>query len=156
MIGSPGEIINMKAFIIVFCSMVIIVAGCSTEPQALEYGKDQCHSCKMILMDHRFGAEAITKKGKIYKFDDINCLMQFYKGGTVAPDGFAHLLVIDFLKPDKLIKAEEAIYLQSPEIKSPMASQTIAVGSSEDVKGVTSQWNVRSFMWDDIKNKFGK
>ena len=32
-------------------------------------------------MDPKFGGEVITKKGKIYKFDDLHCMVSFLKSG---------------------------------------------------------------------------
>ncbi len=42
--------------------------GCNTEPQPIKIGEDACSFCKMSIADNRYGAEIITKKGKVFKF----------------------------------------------------------------------------------------
>ena len=41
--------------------------------------KTPAYTCKMTLVDKKFGAEVVTKKGKVYKFDDLNCMIKFYQ-----------------------------------------------------------------------------
>lgn len=132
--------------------LALIFSACSTEPEPLIYGKDQCYSCKMTLMDRKFGAELVTSKGKIYKFDDVNCLFNFYNEGTVNKDDYAFKLVIDFSQPEKLINAETARYLKSPGIKSPMASEVAAFESSNPT--LKAEWNATEFGWSELEDQF--
>ena len=71
----------------------LFLISCSTEPEPLVYGTDICHNCKMTLMDNKFGAELVTKKGKVYKFDDMNCFLNFYNSGYENVDDFQRTLV---------------------------------------------------------------
>ncbi|MCX8489678.1 MAG: hypothetical protein ORN54_01270 [Cyclobacteriaceae bacterium] len=48
---------------ILSASILLLFISCSTEPEPLVYGTDICHFCKMTLMDKKFGAELVTKKG---------------------------------------------------------------------------------------------
>lgn len=36
----------------------------------------------MTISDGRFGAELITKKGRVYKFDDLRCLINYKAENT--------------------------------------------------------------------------
>ena len=60
----------------------LLLTSCSTKPEPFAYGKDNCHTCKMGIMDPKFGTELITTKGKIYKFDDVSCMQYFLKSNT--------------------------------------------------------------------------
>ena len=53
-------------------------------PDPLVLNKDQCESCKMTYADIRFGAECITSKGKVYKFDDLSCMKAFSSNNRSA------------------------------------------------------------------------
>ena len=57
--------------------LFVLISSCSSGPEPLYYKKDSCAFCKMQLIDTKFGAELITEKGKIYKFDDIGCMLDF-------------------------------------------------------------------------------
>ena len=73
---------NLK--LIPFFLLAFIISSCTTKPQPIKMG-DTCDFCIMGVADNRFGAEIITNKGKIYKFDDIHCLLGFMKANTVPP-----------------------------------------------------------------------
>ena len=142
----------MKYF--AFALITTLLLGCTVEPEPLVFGKDQCHTCKMTLMDNKFGAEVVTIKGKVYKFDDINCLFSFYTSDIVDPKDFQYKLVVDFSSPEKLIDAEKAYFLKSSEIKSPMASQVAAFESSPTE--LKTQWNAAEYRWNDLQHEFHK
>ncbi len=139
---------------ILYLMLALVSLACSIEPEPLIYGKDQCHSCKMTLMDRKFGAELVTTKGKVYKFDDINCLFNFYNEGSVNKKDFRFKLVVDFSQPEKLIDAEKAVYLKSGEIKSPMASQVAAFESASSE--FTAEWNATEYKWGELQNQFSQ
>ena len=106
--------------------LAILFLSCSSDPEPLHYGKDACHTCKMTLMDKKFGAELVTAKGKVYKFDDVNCMINFINSGYLEDETLSHKLIVDYSQSEKLIPAELAFYLKSDQIRSPMASQIAA------------------------------
>lgn len=132
----------------------ITLLSCSSDPEPLQYGEDACHTCKMTLMDRKFGAELVTQKGKIYKFDDVNCMLAFYNSGQVQPSEFAHKLVVDFSQPATLIEAADAFYLKSPEIKSPMASKVAAFQKKESMESVKKELKGIYLVWGELVSQF--
>lgn len=134
--------------------LAFVFLACSIEPEPLTYGKDQCHYCKMTLMDQKFGGELVTTKGKVYKFDDINCLFNFYNDGSVNKKDFRFKLVVDFSQPEKLIDAEKAVYLKSAEIKSPMASQVAAFETVQTK--LAAEWNATEYAWAELQHQFSQ
>lgn len=134
--------------------LAVMLGACSTDPVALEFGKDTCHSCKMKLMDNKFGAELVTKKGKVYKFDDVNCLLEYYNAHEGEQTEYAHKLVIDFSKPGTLIDASNSHYLKADEIKSPMASQIAAFEDYELMKENKENWSGIYLSWGEVVTQF--
>ena len=134
--------------------LALLFSACSVEPEPLNYGKDQCHFCKMTLMDQKFGAELVTTKGKVYKFDDINCLFNFYNSGSVDKGDYRFILVVDFSQPGKLIDAEKAFFLKSGDVKSPMASQVAAFETPQPK--FTTDWKAIEFRWNELQNQFSR
>ncbi len=134
--------------------MLIVVSACSVEPEPIAYGTDACHSCKMTIMDRKFGAEVVTQKGKVFKFDDLNCMVNFLNAGDLSDRDVKYKLVIDFSEPEKLIPAGEAFYVKSPEIKSPMGSQVAAFETDEAHKLYRKQFNGFYLTWGEVTTQF--
>lgn len=141
---------NLKT---IFLAIPLFVA-CSTEPEPLAYGKDACHFCKMTLTDKKFGAELVTKKGKVYKFDDANCFLNFYHSGLEPVENFAHKLIVDYSTPAHLIDAEAAFYLKSSEVHSPMASEVAAFEKKESMDFFKKQWKGIYMAWGEVQTQF--
>lgn len=154
------ELYSSKIKKSVALSVVLVYAvattSCSSKPEPLVFGKDSCHTCKMTLMDHKFGSELITRKGKVYKFDDVNCLINFCNESGMQDADIAQVLVVDFSQPEKLISASEAFYLKSPAIKSPMASNIAAFESGESMEKLNSEWQGTSLRWPDVRGLYKK
>ncbi len=131
-----------------------LISSCSTDPVPLEFGKDACHNCKMILMDNKFGAELVTKKGKVYKFDDINCMLNYYNAHEEEQVNYAHKLVIDFTRPGTMIEAANSHYLKAENIKSPMASHIAAFEDYELMKENKKNWNGIYLSWGEVVTEF--
>lgn len=132
----------------------LVLASCSTGPEPLHFGQDACHACRMILMDNKFGAEIVTQKGKVYKFDDVNCLMSFYNSGTILPSEVKDVVVIDFSGAEKLIDARKALYVQSELIKSPMASNVAAFEVGTSLEKLNKQWKGSVLTWEELRTQF--
>jgi copper chaperone NosL len=133
--------------------VVSLSASCSTKPEAIRFGEDQCHFCKMTIIDKQFGAELVTKKGKIYKFDDVKCLLDYYYSGHDSPDIYEHKLVVDFAGQGNLIEANTALFVTSPEIRSPMNGNVAAFQSKPSMNEANKQWNGNHLSWDELSTR---
>lgn len=112
----------MKNLLYTSLLILLVAAGCSTTaPQDINYGKDVCEHCKMVIADEKYGAELITKKGKVYKFDSAECLIDLVteEGQKIDTVG-AQLFVVNFAKPATFINGRTAFYLKDKEYQSPM------------------------------------
>lgn len=127
---------------------------CATGPQPLKYGTDNCDFCKMTLMDNRFGAELMTKKGKAYKFDDVNCFVQFQKKGMPAPADIAGWYVADYAHPGVLLDAKTAVYLRSDQLNTPMASGIAAFANAADLEAAKLQPGGETLNWAQLQAEF--
>ena len=134
--------------------IAILFLSCSNDPQPLQYGKDACYTCKMTLMDKKFGAEIVTQKGKVYKFDDLNCMVNFYNSGYEPEENIAHLLVVDFAQPEKLIDTKHTFFVKSDKLRTPMASQVAAFEREEDYKKFKKEWNGILLGWGEVVTQF--
>jgi len=123
--------------------------GCSSGPQPIQYGQDNCGYCKMTFTDRRFGGEISTKKGKVFKFDDIHCLLESLKSGVPAPQDIGSIYLIDFEKGG-WINAEDAMLLQSAAFHSPMSGNIAAFASEEALHRSRQQNNGELKTWKEL------
>jgi copper chaperone NosL len=79
----------------------------------------------MTLADQRFGGELVTQKGKVYVFDDLNCLLSFYHA-EVTPGDLAFSLVVDYEHPGEFLPAGETFFVKWEDLRSPMAANVAA------------------------------
>lgn len=107
-----------------------VFLSCNTSVEPISYGKDNCHFCKMTISDKHYGAEVITKKGKVYKFDEIRCLVSYLKENEKIGVN-AELYITDFTGKNELYKKESLSFVKSEKLNSPMGGN-IASFSSKD------------------------
>lgn len=132
----------------------ILLFSCNVEPESLNYGKDACHTCKMTLMDKKFGSELVTKKGKVYKFDDTNCMLNFLNSGYLEGEELAHKLIVDYSQSERLIPVEQAFFLKSDEIRSPMNSEIAAFETEQAMKEYKKKWKAIYLGWGELQTQF--
>ena len=100
--------------------ILFFLVSCSTQPEPLKLGQDVCYLCKMGIADAKFGGEVITKKGKVFKFDDIGCMIKFMKSGGVEQKDVKETVVINYEKQNDFINTGKAVFLHGDVVKSPM------------------------------------
>lgn len=132
----------------------IVLSACSVKPEPLVMGKDACHSCKMTLVDNKFGAEIVTKKGKIYKFDDLNCMLKFYNAGHESKENISNCLVAVYTDPTQLIDATNAFYVESELVKSPMAANIAAFSNMQEMEKFNVEWKGKTLAWSELSEQF--
>ena len=128
---------------------MVSMAACSSGPQPIRFGEDGCDFCKMTITDKRFGAELVTQKGKVYKFDDLHCVRAFLKAGTVAPGEIGAAYVLDFSRPGILAPAEESIFLESELLRSPMGANIAAFESKDSMRKFLLQFPGKTLTWTE-------
>lgn len=117
----------------------------------LKLNSDNCDFCKMSIADGKFGAEVITQKGRVYKFDDIKCMVNYCKSNPETK--MKVFYVNDFTKENVLIPAETAFFLSGEMIHSPMRGGIIGFSSEKDLAALQSKFNAKSIPWDVVFNK---
>ena len=143
----------MRKYLIVLTSILCCwLTSCSVEPQPIEIGADECHRCKMIISNKNFGCELITKKGRVYKYDAIECLIPevIEKGAK----NYSHILVTDYFQPGQFFNAVESNFLISENLPSPMGAFLSAYGSSSTMEKAQEQFDGKVYNWESIVTKF--
>jgi len=101
--------------------------ACGTPgPTPIAWGVAACDHCHMTIVDQRFAAELVTRTGKVYAFDDAGCLAAFAVSGPVGPEQVRSAWVTDFRQAGTLIPAQDAIFLRTDAVRTPMSSNLLA------------------------------
>lgn len=145
-------VIPTNTILLVMGALIALSLGsCSTAPQPIRIGQDNCDFCKMTISDQRFGAEIVTKKSKIYKFDDEHCIIGFLNSKKLAQADIAGIYFTNFSSPHDLLKAEQAHFLQSPALKSPMNGNIAAFSNEDSMAKIFSQLNGNKITWEEMQ-----
>ena len=149
----PGGFFKRKAIAALLLPAIILLS-CSTKPEPFKPGTDNCHFCKMGITDTRFGGELITKKGKMYKFDDLICLARFLNQGGEPADNISKTYTVLFDRPNEFSETQNALLVTDPELRSPMGSQTAGFASAAAAeKYISGKKNCISSSWQQFLDK---
>lgn len=136
---------------IVAVGMAAIVIACSSGPQPIAYGRDECVWCHMLISDQRYGAELVNAHGKALMFDSIECLVSYYESLGADRDAQARSLwVTDYVRPGTLISAGAAHFVHVEGPASPMGRGIFALASVEDAGRVEGRTSDAPMAWDDV------
>ena len=131
--------------------LLTLISACSIVPSKIEYGNDACHFCTMTIVDEQHATEIVTKKGKAFKYDAIECLLNDLKNTDIGT--IELFLVTDYLNPASLIDANTATYLISPAIKSPMGANLSAFATKEAAEKFVKSDADKLFSWQEIQKQ---
>lgn len=103
----------------------------------------------MSISDDRFGTELITEKGRVYKFDDLSCMLRYTsENNDVAVKAY---YVCDYLSKGVLIPAESASFVFSRSFKSPMRGDIAAFKTAAEAETYATKNGTKALVWEDVK-----
>ena len=125
---------NKTASLAMASFLILFTAGCKPKSEKISFGKDQCSECKMIIMDPKFGGEIVTKKGKVYKFDDTHCVAVFLERRGVELNNIHQTLFVNYNDNNEFVKVRAAEFVVSSQLKSPMGGNAAAFKNAKEAK----------------------
>jgi copper chaperone NosL len=143
---------SIKLFIGI--AILLLTISCKVAPESIQYGKDQCSFCVMNIVDKTHSAQYVTNKGKQFKFDAIECMVNDLSEKNEAD--LAFILVANYGNPGEMIDATTASYLISKEIKSPMGANLSAVATIEKAQELQQKHTGEIYTWKTLKAKFSE
>lgn len=133
---------------VLFFSLGLFSCG-NSEAIPIKLHSDQCESCRMSISDGKFGAEIITEKGRVYKFDDISCMVVYCKENHENQKTKAHY-IHDYTQDNVLIPAETAFYIKGGNINSPMRGNIAAFSTQEEADKFAIELEAEKTDWSSI------
>ena len=139
-----------NTFLIPFLFSSLFLSSCTGGFEAIDYGHEACSYCKMTIMDKRYAAEVLTKKGKTYKFDDISCLKKYIKEEKLTESELT-VFVADYNNPgSQFLDARQVVYLHNEIFKSPMNGNFAAFSKAENARPLEDSLHTGLLKWGNL------
>lgn len=134
-----------------FSLAFILLVACQSQadlsqPPEIFYGEDLCEECGMIISDPRFAAAYYTQNGDARQFDDIGGMAVHH---AEHQEGIAQFWVHDF-ETEEWIKAEQAYFVMSDQVHSPMDYGIVAFSDEIRAKEFASDINAMVMSFDAV------
>jgi copper chaperone NosL len=104
----------------------------------------------MQITDNRYGCELITDKGKVFKFDEVGCMIEYAMVKNLVGDDNQKFLVTDFAVPETFIDATTAFFVQNENFRSPMGLNVLAFDSEISRQKFVAENNGQLLDWVQI------
>lgn len=132
----------------------LALSGCQVKPQPIRFGEDMCHYCTMTVVERGFAAEVVTKKGKAYKFDAIECMMNHLRDH--GSDDIALFLTCRVTQPGELTDAKALTFMRSEAMPSPMGAFLSAWDSEAAARSAIGEAEAEFYDWQGLVGYFSE
>ncbi|MGI9666691.1 MAG: nitrous oxide reductase accessory protein NosL [Acidimicrobiia bacterium] len=134
---------------LIVVAIALLGAACGTAdasgPPEIQYGRDICVECNMIISEARFATAYRLADGTDRKFDDVGDMVVYLQEtGETPTDSWVH----DF-ETEEWIEASAAHFVPTLSVSSPMGHSIVAFSDLEratafavDVGGEVIHWDV--------------
>lgn len=130
----------------------LFFTGCTPETEPIAYGKDNCEECKMTIMDAKFGGEIVSKKGKVFKFDDARCIGKFLDRRGIELTEIHQTLFTNYTGEHEFIDVKDAFFVVGSQLKSPMGSNAAAFSKKEEADNKAAEIEGKVTSWATLFN----
>ncbi len=147
--GILSKVYKSKKAILLFLPISFTLLSCGNNgPNPVFLNKDVCSACKMTISDGHYASEFITIKGKVFKFDDVACMQQFLneKNDTKIKAAYVNY----YYGNNTLIAAENAFFVKSDLLKSPMGGNIAAFKNKEEALKFSNQQEDSVIEWSKL------
>ncbi len=135
-------------------SILLVSMGCQASPPLdkppdIRYGEDACDQCRMIISEPRFAAAYVTPQGEVRRFDDIGDMVLF----LLDQQEEGTLWVHDYETEDWL-KADQAFFVISQALYTPMGYGVVALGDEERAKKLAAENQGEVVSFKELHERF--
>jgi len=141
---------KLSVALLVLIILHLPLSGCKTDPEPINYGHDECEFCRMLITDKRYGSEIVTDKGKVLKFDEVGCMIEYAMVKNFIGDANQKFLVTDFASPGPFMDANSAFYVENENFRSPMGLNVSAFNSEISRQKFISESGGSILNWVDV------
>lgn len=141
--------LDPKKPLIGFLSTLFLIS-CIPQPEPINFGTDACFTCKMNIVDNKYGGEIVTSKGKVFKFDSVGCLVDFFLSKADKQKDL--IFVIDLANPGKFLEAKKGLFLYSEKLTSPMRPNLAGFENMTEIEKFKPAYPGKVLNWEQVLN----
>lgn len=142
----------MRQLFLILFMIVGVLTSCDKAPQSINYGEDECAFCRMSIVDPAHAAQVVTKKGRNYKFDATECMINFLES-EISEEKMLHMLSANYKKPNEFVDVRTATFIISENIPSPMGAFLSALENEKDAITVQEEMGGEHYNWEEVKKQ---
>jgi len=133
--------------------LLTLLLACSPKPEGPQppeiiYGQEMCSACGMVIDVPRFAAATLLIDGQYLKFDDAGEMLSYHMNHP--EDQVAAWFVHDY-PSEKWIRGEQAIFVESPSLQTPMGSGIAAFTDRAEAEAFAVERNGKLFTLDEMR-----
>lgn len=129
----------------------LLLSGCTRvdleAPPTIEYGRDVCARCGMIIDDARFAAGYIMPDGAQRIFDDIGDMLVHQADSGEA----VHAYWVHDYESEAWVRAETATYVKSDDLHTPMGYGLVALQDAGQAAAIALRFNGTLLTFDELR-----
>ncbi|MCL4869711.1 MAG: nitrous oxide reductase accessory protein NosL [Anaerolineae bacterium] len=130
---------------------LLLLVGCggtgpTDEPPEIVYSQDLCDSCGMIIDEPRFAAAYVLTTGEVRKFESIEDMVSYHQ----QHQDEVHLFWVHDYESEEWVRADQAYFIQSDYIQSPMGGGLIAAASETHAHRLADVWHGTLLTFADL------
>lgn len=138
----------MKTIKYTFFMAFFFLLSCQVKQKEINYGADPCEFCQMTIVDKQHAAQIVTKKGKAYSFDAIECMVHYTESIDTSTVGL--FLAGNYNVSESLINAKESYYIITENIPSPMGAFLSSVPTKAEAEAIVKEKGGTIYTWEEL------
>lgn len=132
-------------------AVVLVLAGCgdgsSTGPPDIQFGRDVCDTCHMIISEPRFASAYRDAGGEAFVFDDLSEMLEHIAAAGEAPAD-DRVWVHDY-GTEEWLDAPSAWYVLA-DVETPMGGGIVAFREETDARQFAGEHDGEVLTWPDV------
>jgi copper chaperone NosL len=138
-----------KAAATVWITAITMLSSCGSKgPEPISFNADKCAHCKMTISDSRYAAEMKTVKGRVYKFDDVVCMISYIRENPTP--AVQNCWVCSYDGDHSLISVGKAVLVRLESLNSPMRGNMAAFATEEAAREMLKDESAALLNWNDL------
>lgn len=130
--GQPTTHNSKRNIVISSLFLLFFLISCSNNlPEDILPGEHKCEFCKMGVVNQNYHSQILTKKGRRFHFDSIECMFSFWNHNSEKVE---KVWVKNYQSPKEWIEIHNAKFLKADNLPSPMAANLSSYKTQTDAE----------------------